>query len=112
MQKPTEYKYKIRYKMEKPDIGAFTKDQAEGGGLTDCLLIGSVLHPPDGSYSQTFYTFDGRKNGEDWDDKDLFKFWILMASRLANSKTLDRGRRDFADNVFETFRQAMFGGRD
>ena len=36
----------------------------------------------------------------------------MLSKRLADSKTLDEGRKEFANSVFETIREAILKGRD
>lgn len=74
------------------------------------MLIGSMLHPADGSYSQTYWTFDGRNEGKEMSADDEFKFWIMMAGTLRDKPDLSPGKKAFAADVFETFRLALLAG--
>ena len=109
------HKYKLRYRWE-PEAGEFSKDDCtEGRGGTDAAILFSLLYPEDGSFSMNFWTWDGRaaKDGRIpvLDDKELFKVWALLSQRLANSQTLDEGRKEFAETAWEVFRAGVFGGK-
>jgi hypothetical protein len=107
------HKYKLLYKIEKPEGGIEKKDVPEGYGATDAMLLVSILYPEDGSLSTAFVPVDGRQAGALEDessilsDTELFKTWSMLTKRLADSSTLTEGKRLFCEQVFETFREIM-----
>lgn len=108
MSDQNEHTYKLKYFL-KAESGEFKKEIAdkEGCGLTDALLVVSMLYPEDGSYSQTFFSFDGNNKGEDISDNDLFKMWICIASTLKGKSDLVKWKREFAETVFQSYREAI-----
>ena len=50
-------------------------------------------------------------NFENLEDIEWFKVWCLLASRLADSKTLEENRKEFCRWAFEAIRQAIFGAQ-
>jgi hypothetical protein len=102
------HKYRIKYDF-KQESGEFSAEELkkEGKGGTDCLILASMLHPEDGSYSQGYMSFDGRKGGAEMSANDEFKFWILMANSLMNKSGLAPGKKALVTDVWETFRLAM-----
>lgn len=105
------HKYKIRYKLE-PEVGEFSADECgQAGGGTDAYIFFSLIYPEDGSFSMNFFPKDGRNDGKELDDNEIFKVWSLLASRLARSETLDEGKKTFAEAVFDTFRKSVLKGR-
>lgn len=100
-----QHLYPIRYTVQ---FGDFLKeDIADDQGLTHSLIIVSCIEQHDGSYSQTWHTYDG-KTQKSMKHDDVFKAWILMAPSLAIKDDLSPIKRDFVRTVFETFRQAFF----
>lgn len=113
-------KYQLRYVFGNPTAGEFSKEDADAGpffGLTDSLLLFSIIHPPDGSWSCQFWGWDGRRKplpdgiANSLDDDELWKVWAMLASRLAASKTLDAGRRGFALATLDALREAVLRDR-
>lgn len=105
---PYVHKYKMKYDL-KPEFGTFTASEVEDAkaSATDALLCFSLLYPEDGSFSSYMFSVDGRNNGKPLDDDEVFKVWTLMAKRMADSRTLPPGKREFARQVFETYRAAL-----
>lgn len=97
--------YKLTYdaRVEDPPV---TREQIEkvGRGGCDAVVILSMLYPDDGSFSLAVVSLDGR-TGEQIEDKELFKAWWLLASRLGESETLDPVRRMLAKTSFELIRE-------
>jgi hypothetical protein len=92
------HRYRLKYDL-KHEAGIFKKEELGTEGGTDALLIGSILFPHDGSYSQDFTSVDGRNKGKPLSDHDLFKFWILMGAKLGEPdrvSDLDEGRKMYA----------------
>lgn len=104
----SEQRYRITYSLKSHPKGIDKKDIPKGHGACDALLIASLIYPQDGSLSLLFVGKDGRTDGE-LDDREWFKVWVFLASRLSKSKTLDRGRCELAGMTFEVFRAAMLG---
>lgn len=112
------HKYKLIYTTE-PVPDGITKAQLDARpdhaklGACDAILLCSLLYPEDGTFSVYFVGADGRKTdgiGE-LDDDEWFKVWTMLAHRLAASKTLPQGKREFAADVFETYRKALMAAR-
>lgn len=108
-----KHKYKLLYKIEKPPDGVMKEEVPEGFGATDALLVTSIIYPPDGSLSIFFIGKDGRRSekiGEaTLDDREWFKVWAMLATRLANSTTLQVGKRDICRSVHEIIRDSIVG---
>lgn len=100
-----EFKYNITYNVES---GQWTKQEVrdkigtnEHAGACSELGLLSVVLPPDGSYSllPIGYTAEGKE----WDGLRWFKVWTLLASKLAEDKTLSLERRVLAASTFDAF---------
>lgn len=103
--------YKLRYQIEP---GNFTKaDIFPNGycGLTDVLILGSVLHNEDGSSSTVVMTVDGRNNGEQITPEELWKFWTAMAYQLANDPLLSPGKAQLCAAVHATVKDTILRSR-
>lgn len=74
------------------------------GGAT-AVFLGSLLYPPDGSYSAAFVSLDGR-TGEPLDDAEVWKAWVMLAEHLSRSESLSDAKRELAEIVFENVRRA------
>jgi hypothetical protein len=115
------HKYKMKYKFE-PERGEFTKEdlkKAGDVGGTDAMILFSLIYPEDGSFSLNFWTYDGRQP-EDHDkqrgiaelpDQELFKVWMMLASRLGRSTTLSEPKRQFAQDVHQTISDILTTAR-
>jgi hypothetical protein len=106
------YNYKLTYKLKKHPKGIAKEKIPPGFGGCDAVLFCSMLYPPDGSFSVYFLGMDGRKpgkEGEDLEDIEWFKVWTLLASRLANSKTLSVDKKNFCRETFESMRVKILG---
>ncbi len=113
------YRYRLKYR---PDIQVGSFDKADVGddeGLTDALLIASVLKTP-GGVSTMFWTFDGTKPTTDlpgkqrvaeMDPDDLFGLWLILANSLAANELLSTGKRAVAGYAFESIADAIRRGR-
>lgn len=97
------HKYKLKYHLTK-EVGEFNKEdfKAEDGG-TDALIVCSMLYPKDGSYSQNFWSFDGRNEGKELPTGELFKFFMMMGATLAGRADLDPVRKEIAKMPANTF---------
>lgn len=107
------YNYKLTYKIKKHPKGIAKESVPDGFGACDAVLFCSMLYPPDGSFSVYFMGIDGRKDDEkrfeNLEDNEWFKVWMLLASRLANSKTLTADKKNLASEVFEGMRSKLLG---
>ena len=105
-------KYHLTYKVEAHPDGIDKKDvdPKERGGCT-AIVVGSLLYPPDGSFSSAFVSLDGR-TGKPLPDDELFKVWTMLAARLKDSKELGPGKRGVAAQAFETVRKAILMARE
>src|SRR6266498_1217518 len=106
------YNYKLTYKLKKHPKGITKEKIPAGFGGCDAVLFCSMLYPPDGSFSVYFIGVDGRKEGkiqENLEDIEWFKVWTLLASRLANSKTLSPDKKNFCQETFESMRVKILG---
>lgn len=100
------HEYSLSYRLVRNDP-PLSKEEAkakteEGYGSCDAAVVMAILYPEDGSYSVLLSSLDGR-TGEDLSDHEVFKAWWVLASRLAQSTTLDPGRAQFARITFESF---------
>ena len=96
------HKYKLKYKFD-VDVGNYSKEEikeADRGGA-DAIILTSILYPEDGSLSVYFQSFDGRNEGKDLEDKELFKVWALLANRLGRSETLTGKKQQLAQFVHD-----------
>jgi hypothetical protein len=107
----TEYKYSMRYTL-KPEAkkDGFTKEDAmKGVGLCDAYLFVSILRPPDGSYSEYFFSNDGQKNGEELTDRDLFKHFCMLTMKLCKSENLIEWQKFVVTVTSELLTKIMTG---
>lgn len=104
--------YHILYDVEAIEKG-ISKEEAAASGKGSCtaLLIGSILYPPDGSYSVLFSSIDGRTN-QPLPPEEEWKAWIMMAKYLSDRPDLPPGKRDLAAAAWETFRDAVLAIKD
>lgn len=65
-------------------------------GLTDDLIVISILNPLNGSYSQAIYSFKGEEN-RPLSDSELFKVWMALGMALHNSGELKGWKKDFIE---------------
>ncbi len=101
------HKYKTRYKLE-PEAGEFTAEEIREGGIGGCdaLVLYSLIFPEDGSYSQTFFSFDGRTGGGPVNSNDLWKIWSLMTKNLIDRKDdLSVAKYSIAEGTWELIKE-------
>lgn len=92
------------------EAGRFTREDLEGddkAGGCDAFVFVSMLYPEDGSYSQVVLSFDGRADGAELDDTDLFKVWSMLGAQLAGSESLSSNRRALCQSVLDAMRRAI-----
>lgn len=104
MKNKNNHIYKLRYKIE-TEAGKFSADSAkeDGDGLTDALLLVSMIEAEDGSYSQCFFSHDGRTNKDITDDK-LFKAWTMIGMHLADNGRLNGWKKSLVETFANTLR--------
>jgi len=109
----SEHKYKLKYDLD-TKVGEFTKEELEkdDAGGTDALILVSLLYPEDGSFSTYFTTYDGRNEGKNLEDIEIFKFWSMLSKRLSESNTLSVKKKEIASMAFEMVRVVILEGRN
>jgi hypothetical protein len=110
--KGSDHKYKLVWKLDRRPGGVKKEDVPEGFGACDAVLFCSIIYPADGGLSIYFIGVDGRKDGEiqeNLEDREWFKVWTLLSSRLAESKTLSPDRKNICREAFETMRVKLLG---
>lgn len=90
--------YKVLYQVTHKPEGVKGNDVPIGMGAADAIFMASILYPEDGTLSMLFLSKDGR-TGEELDDHEWFKVWMLLAPRLAASERLDAGKRALCAEV-------------
>lgn len=82
--KKTNHKYRLKYRFD-AEVGSFDKSEArtKDDGLSDALVLFSLIYPGTGEFSQMFVSKDGR-TGKNLADKELFKVWVLLGKTLSN----------------------------
>jgi hypothetical protein len=88
--------------------GAQLDERGQRG--SDALFTASVAFPKDGSYSLYFDSIDGR-TGEQMEDHEWFKIWMMLSKRLSESRTLETGKKEFAKITWDALRDIVLGGR-
>lgn len=68
------------------------------------MILLSIIENTDGS-STRILSMDG-ETGEPVNDHELFHAWAGLADKLAQSRELDPGRREFAAQVMSVIRGA------
>lgn len=97
------HRYRLRYRLEP---GYFSVADARGNGLTDAIVILSILFPSDGSYSLMPITLDGR-NGKQLPRHEQFKAWALWGARIAEIFPQEDARHKTAKAGVELLRAAI-----
>lgn len=112
----TDRKYALRYMVDFKK-GEFVKADAEGKyGLTDALLVASILFEPDGSTSTVTMSVDGRqplkKDGRlgELPDTDWFKIWSYLAKDL-QSMDINQWQKDIANDALEQVKLKILADR-
>lgn len=110
----SEHRYRLVFKLdcEYPEGGMPNREAKllpkQGKGATDALIVFSLLYPEDGSFSTFFWSHDGRNGGEELDDSEIWKVWMMLTSRLANSKTLKGWKKQICISTMDLIRRCMF----
>lgn len=92
-----EPRYPITYDIRQEDP-PLTADEvrAQGRSATQAIVFVSLLYQPDGSFSMLVESRDGRTKDR-VSANELFKVWLLLATRLKNAPDLSVGKRQLAD---------------
>lgn len=104
------HKYKIRYELSIEDESkGYTKDEAEEKGLTDGLLLFSVLFPEDGSYSQqAVFSYNGVKRRPFTQD-ETFRLWMTLGLGLHDNGELEGWKNEiitvYADLIRKIYKR-------
>lgn len=99
------HNYKIKYKfdIETDPAGYTVKDITEDDGLSDGLVVFSILYPEDGSYSQKLVCAFNGETKKSFTDHELFKLWSVLGLGLSNYNELPSHEAsimtDFAYNL-------------
>jgi hypothetical protein len=104
---PDPKKYPLTYdvRQEEPPL---TPDEVQhlSRGAADAVVILSMIYPPDGSFSLSVVSLDGR-TGEEVTDNELWKVWTMLSYQLARSKTLAEPKRELAETLHECVATAL-----
>lgn len=94
----SDHTYKVKYELD-VKTGEFEADDVEGieeGGLTDELVLVSILkneHEDGTGISISFIGFNGEDPKEDIPSDDMFLVWLALAESLQNDDSLPRPLR-------------------
>lgn len=102
----TKHIYRLKYNIQS---GKFTKEvlqREETAGGCDAFIIHSIIYPENGSRSEKITAVDGR-TGKKLDDEEIFKSWIGMARMLSLSETLQPGKKELCQIVWEEIRETV-----
>jgi len=97
-----KHKYRLRYELNVTN-GEYAKEDAKGEGLTDSLIVISMLYPNDGSFSMAHYSVDG-KTAKPVNVNELWKVWSMLSSELSENDSLNPEKRSIARNVLSETR--------
>lgn len=107
---PADKLYALKYHIETGEFKA--GDQTELEGLTDALVMMSVLYFEDGSSSSMLMSVDGRGDGKKaLPAKDVFMAWSIMASSLSKNEDLTPEIRILCSNAFEATRALILAAK-
>jgi surface antigen len=82
----TEQTWALRYAPQF-EAGTWRREDAGEKGLTDALLMVSMVFPPDGSFSGAVIGHDGR-TGDDLAPLDMWRAWLTLTNALARTDGL------------------------
>jgi len=106
-----QHPYRLSYDISAHPTG-ITKSEADTTiperGLSDAMIIISMVYPLDGSLSTAVMSKDGRTD-QPLDDIEIFKAWTMLAAGLASSPTLGEGKRLLAELVIGAVRALVTG---
>ena len=102
------HNYKIRYDIDienKPE--GYSKEEADDKGLTDGLLVISVLFPDDGGYSQQVVAACNGKENRPFTQDEVFKIWMMLGLSLHDTGQLTGWRKEAAHGFADAIRGLM-----
>lgn len=112
-----EHRYRLSYLFETLPGDGISVEEAktrakDGHGACDAMLVASIIYPADGSLSIMFAGKDGR-TGEELDESEWFKVWMLLTERLSRSRTLTDAKRQICGLIWEIVAKSVMGaGQD
>lgn len=103
------HKYKIRYKLSIEDRkeGYTAEERDEEQGLTDGILVVSMVYPEDGSYSQRIIMAYNGERHDAMTEGELFKLWMTMGLGLADTTKIGDVYGDILDSFQEMVRSVF-----
>lgn len=104
------HRYRLKYRFSFEPGEFHLESRGRDDGLTDALLLASIIYPSDGSLSVMLMSKDGR-TGKELADLELFKVWSVLCVRLAESETLPEGHRQFAEMTMDAIKRALGADR-
>jgi hypothetical protein len=99
--------YHLKYYIE---VGDFTKEQADGHGLTDAIVIASILRGPkahEGEKSIAIVSADGHNKGQEIPSTELFQVWTILADMLTQEDDLPAWQKAMAESVINAVRKMI-----
>src|SRR5277367_3369312 len=98
------HNYKIRYMLQQEfaDKG-YTKEDANGWGLTDAYIFISMLKYENGAQSQNIFSYDGKEK-RSLTDNELFDEWTKLGLILFDNEKLTGWKKDCIEEFGETIR--------
>jgi len=108
-------RYKLKYKIDIfNDLKGYSKedqDYDEGkDGLTDSLILGSILHEPDGAVSHMFVTID--ENKQPIKAHDYFMAWASLTHSLIDYPNMNKAHKLILSNTQAAIRNFILSARE
>lgn len=106
-------KYHLEYHVVPHPEGITTKELRERGmegGLTDAVVITSILRLKGDGISIAVMSRDGRED-RGLNGRELFEAWALWAKELSESDDLGAGQRALCESVWNGIRVAAMRAR-
>ncbi len=99
-------RYKLRMNISKPEFSSegFSKDEIETDEFNtacDAFVFVSILEEAKSHVSVAFYGKDGRDQGRNINDKELWKVWSALTYELSRSENLPDWKLQFCKVVHE-----------
>lgn len=79
--------YKLKYEL-KSECGEFKEEDPNGAGLTDAVILISMIYGESGTDSQQVSSVDGRKGGAPLKAIEKWEAWYLLTFGLAEDPDL------------------------
>jgi hypothetical protein len=99
--------YHLKYYIE---VGEYTRAQADGHGLTDAVVIASILRGPQahvGEKSIAIVSADGHNRGQEIPSTELFQVWTILADMLTQEEDLPKWQKAMAESVISAVRKMI-----